>query len=418
MTGADKFRERRARLAGMMEGDYCIVVQASSSKPTSADAEYPYTPSRNLYYLTGIQQENTTLLMWKLKGRDAREYLYIAPYDETHAKWFGTVLTKEEAQEKSGVQIEDINFSGGEDRFLDKLVSRERLCSFFFDWHNCGLTGTPGKRLRYVNNFKSLYPGLDVHSISGRIFALRMVKDDEEISVIREAVELTRKGFEAAARALVPGMNEREFEAELLYRWAKEGEKVPAFPAIVAGGSRATCLHYVSNNTDLSDGELLLVDHGAMKNLYCADITRTLPVNGRYTSRQRELMEMVLEIQTRAIELLRPGKLHREWNDDVLEAYKEIMMLRGEIKEPEEISNFYYHGIGHHIGLDTHDESVSDIPIAPGMVFTVEPGFYSSEEGIGIRIEDDVLVGEKCNTVLSQGFPRTPDEIEALMAGL
>ena len=128
-------------------------------------------------------------------------------------------------------------------------------------------------------------------------------------------------------------------------------------------------------------------------------------------------MEMVLEIQTKAIELLRPGKLHREWNDEVLEAYKEIMLRRGEIKEPEEISSFYYHGIGHHLGLDTHDENVSDIPIAPGMVFTVEPGFYSSEEGIGIRIEDDVLVGEESNTVLSKDFPRTPDQIESLMAG-
>jgi Xaa-Pro aminopeptidase len=243
-----------------------------------------------------------------------------------------------------------------------------------------------------------------------------MIKDASELELITEATELTRKGFEAAAKKLKPGMNEREFEAELIYEWAKEGEKTPAFPAIVAGGSRATCLHYVSNDTDLADGELLLVDHGAMKNFYCADITRTIPVNGKYTPRQRELMEMVLEIQAKANELLRPGKLHREWNDEVIEAYKEIMIRRGEIEEPEDISNFYYHGIGHHLGLDTHDENVSDFPIAPGMVFTIEPGFYSAEEGIGIRIEDDVLVGETENTVLSAAFPRTPDEIEAMMA--
>ena len=324
------------------------------------------------------------------------------------------MLTKEQAQENSG--IEDIRFSGSEDKFFDKLVSREKLGRFYFDWHSCGLGGTPGKRLSYVARFKSIYPGLDVQSISDKIFSLRMIKDETELETMREAIELTRKGFEAAARKLASGMNEREFEAELIYEWAKEGEKTPAFPAIVAGGDRATCLHYVSNDTDLSDGELLLVDHGAMKNLYCADITRTLPVNGKYTARQRELMEMVLEIQAKAIKLLRPGKLHREWNDEVLEAYKEIMLRRGEIREPEEISNFFYHGIGHHIGLDTHDENVSSTPIASGMVFTVEPGFYSAEEGIGIRIEDDVLVGETENTVLSEGFPRTPDEIEALMA--
>ena len=415
MNIAEKYSERRARLTDMMDGDYCIVIKASSSKPTSADGMYHYTPSRNLFYLTGIDQGNSTLIMWRLKGREAKECLYISPYDEAYAKWYGTVLTKEQAQETSGT--EDIRFAGGEDRFLDKLVSRERLEKFYFDWHSCGMSGVPGKRLQYVNKFKMVYPGLAVQSISSRIFTLRMIKDEAEIETMREAIELTRKGFEAAAKKLAPGMNEREFEAELLYEWAKEGEKRPAFSAIVAGGTRATCLHYVSNDTDLSDGELLLVDHGAMKNLYCADITRTIPVNGRYTARQRELMEMVLEIQAKAMELLRPGKLHREWNDQVLEAYKEIMLRRGEIKEPEEITKFYYHGIGHHLGLDTHDESVSDIPIAPGMVFTIEPGFYSAEEGIGIRIEDDVLVGETENTVLSEDFPRTPDEIEALMAG-
>lgn len=415
MISAERYTERRKKLADSLEGDFCIVVRASSTKPANADGTLPYAPSRNLYYLTGITQEGTTLVMWRLKGRDTKECLYISPYDEEFAKWFGTVLTNQQATEKSG--IEEIRFSGGENRFFDKLVSREGLQNFYFDWHNCGVDGVPGKRLSFVNRFRNAYPGLCVQSISRGIFLLRMVKDEDEIREIREAISLTRKGFEAAAAKLSPGMNECEFEAEMLYEWAKAGEKTPAFPAITAGGSRATCLHYDTNDTVLSNGELLLVDHGAMKNLYCADITRTIPVNGRYTPRQRELMEMVLEIQGKAIELLRPGKLHREWNDQVLEAYKEVMLRRGEIKEPDEIAGFYYHGIGHHLGLDTHDENVSDVPIAPGMVFTVEPGFYSAEEGIGIRIEDDVLVGENTNTVLSDGFPGTPDEIEALMAG-
>jgi Xaa-Pro aminopeptidase len=414
MNSAAKFQERRARLVDMIDGDYCIVIKASSSKPTSADGMYPYTPSRNLYYLSGIKQENTILMMWRLKGREPEECLYISPYDEAYAKWYGTVLTKEQSAENSG--IKDIRFVGSEEKFLDKLVSREKMNNFYFDWHNCGLSGVPGKRLSYVNRFRTLYPGLRVQSISDLIFRLRMIKDQSELDQIRGAIELTRTGFESAVKKLVPGLNEREFEAELLYQWARAGEKTPAFSAIVAGGSRATCLHYDSNDSTLEDGELLLVDHGAMKNLYCADITRTVPVNGKYTPRQRELMEMVLEIQAKANELLRPGKLHREWNDEVLEAYKEIMLRRGEIKEPEDISKFYYHGIGHHLGLDTHDENISDVPIAPGMVFTIEPGFYSEEEGIGIRIEDDVLVGENENTFLSKDIPKTPDEIEALMA--
>ncbi|PIE52148.1 xaa-pro aminopeptidase [Candidatus Fermentibacteria bacterium] len=414
MTFSDIVTERRTRLGEMIQGDFCITVQASSYKVTSADGVYPYTPSRNLFYLTGITQADTTLIMWRLKGREMKTCLYISPYDEMHAKWNGTVLTMEQATEISG--IEDIRFSGTEDRFLDRLVARERLQNFYFDWHNCGVSGARGKRLTYVNKFREAYPGLKVAGVSDMIFKLRMIKDEIEIEKLKEAIALTRRGFEAAAKSVKPGVNEREVEAELLYRWALEGEKIPAFSAICAGGSRATCLHYVSNDTNLAEGELLLIDHGAMKDLYCSDITRTIPVSGKYSERQRELMEMVLEIQEKAIELLRPGKLHREWNDEVLEAYKEIMLRRGEIKEPEEIANYYYHGIGHHLGLDTHDENLSEIPIAPGMVFTVEPGFYSAEEGIGIRIEDDVLVGKDTNVILSEGFPRTPDEIEALMA--
>jgi len=165
----------------------------------------------------------------------------------------------------------------------------------------------------------------------------------------------------------------------------------------------------------LSDGELLLIDHGAMKDLYCADITRTVPVNGKYSPRQRELMDLVLEVQNKAIQLLRPGILHRQWGEEVNIFYRELMLSRGVINRPEDFEKYFYHGIGHHIGLDTHDDQVPQIPISPGMVFTVEPGFYSAEEGIGIRIEDDVLVGEAGNTVLSEGFPRTPDEIEELM---
>ncbi|HRW78961.1 MAG TPA: aminopeptidase P N-terminal domain-containing protein, partial [Candidatus Sabulitectum sp.] len=238
MISPEKHAERRRKLADSMDGDYCIVVQASSTKPATADGSLPYAPSRNLYYLTGITQEGTTLVMWRLKGRDPMECLYISPYDEEFAKWFGTVLTREEATSISG--ITDIRFSGGESRFFDKLVSRERLQSFYFDWHNCGTDGAPGKRLIFVNRFRRAYPGLKVGSIADRIFQLRMTKDEDEIRVMKQAIELTRTGFEAAARKLAPGMNEAEFEAEMLYQWARAGEKVPAFPAIVAGGSRAT----------------------------------------------------------------------------------------------------------------------------------------------------------------------------------
>ena len=415
MSSAALYRERRARLAALLQGEFCVVVPSSSSQPSSADAVHALVPSRNLYYLTGIVQEDSWLFMWRLSGRDeVKECLFISPYDEEHAKWYGTVLTKEQASETSGV--EEIRLTGGQEKFISRLVCKEGLRDFHFDWHRTGLVELPGRGLSLVNRFRQSFPEVSVHSAADRIFELRMIKDAAEVEQISAAVELTRLGFEQAVRKLAPGMTEYAFEAELLYRWALEGEKTPAFPAICAGGSRATCLHYVENNAVLADGELLLVDHGAMKNLYCADITRTVPVNGKYSPRQRELMQMVLDVQSRAIELLRPGKLHREWNEEVNCFYRELMLARGIIRTPGEFEKYYYHGAGHHIGLDTHDESVPQIAIAPGMVFTVEPGFYSQEEGIGIRIEDDVLVGENGNTVLSAAIPKTPDEIESLMA--
>jgi len=402
-------------LAEMLPPEFCLAVPAASSIPSSSDAVHDLVPSRNLFYLAGITQEESWLFMWRLAGdSQTRECLYISPYDEEYAKWYGTVLTREQAAAVSGV--EDVRFTGGQEKFLSRLVCREGIRTVFFDWHRTALGDHPGRGLALVNRFRRHFPEVEAAGVSDRINRLRMIKDDSEVAMIREAVALTRRGFERALSRLEPGMKEYAFEAELLYAWALEGEKKPAFPAICAGGSRATCLHYSENSAVLADGDLLLVDHGAMKNLYCADITRTVPVNGKYTPRQRELMDLVLEVQSKAIELLRPGKLHREWNKEVADFYRQLMLDRGIIKAPEEFEKYFYHGIGHHLGLDTHDENIPQAPIAPGMVFTVEPGFYSAEEGIGIRIEDDVLVGESENIILSGDFPRTPDEIEALMA--
>jgi len=409
------FTGRRAELVKALPREFCLVVPAAPCLPSSADGAHAYVPSRNLYYLTGVTQEGSWLFMWRLAGQDeVKECLYITPYDEEYAKWYGTVLTREQAGETSG--ISDVRFTGGHEKFLSRLICREGVRELFMDWHRTPMGEFTGRGLAFANSVRHSFPEVTVRSGADLIFRLRMIKDEEEVRLIRAATELTRKGFEQALSRLRPGMKEFAFEAELLYRWALEGEKTPAFPAICAGGSRATCLHYVENSAELRDGELLLVDHGAMKNLYCADITRTVPVNGKYSPRQRELVEMVLLVQEKAIELLRPGKLHRVWNEEVNQFYRELMLSRGVIASPGDFEKFYYHGVGHHLGLDTHDEHIPQLPIAPGMVFTVEPGFYSAEEGIGIRIEDDVLVGEAGNTVLSADFPRTPDEIEALMA--
>ncbi|NOQ21156.1 MAG: M24 family metallopeptidase [Candidatus Aegiribacteria sp.] len=414
MFSSEVYTRRRNRLIKIMPEEFLVILPPSTSKPTSADGHYPYTPNLNLVYLTGIDQPGTWLVIHRRKGMDTREDLFIDAYDETHAKWIGTVLTKEEAADSSG--IEKISFNSTVEKWIDRIIMRWGIESVWVDFAVAGITGDSGRRLEFANRLIYSYPHLKFRRLSEDVFRLRMIKEPEELETMKEAIEITRRGFLHALKALKPGMLEYEFEAELLYEFMKNGEKTPAFPAIIAGGSRATCLHYAENDKPLEDGTLLLLDFGARKDYYNADITRTFPVNGRYTDRQRELVEMVIEVQEEAIRLLRPGKLHSEWNREVKEFFTGVLMKKGIIENEEDIEKFYYHNIGHHIGLDTHDENVISDELKAGMVLTVEPGFYSEEEEIGIRIEDDVLIGERENVILSANIPKYPDEIEAVMA--
>ncbi len=397
-----------------MPEEFLIIVPPSTSKATSADGSYPYTPNLNLIYLTGIDQPGTWLVIHRRKSMDIREDLFIDAYDETHAKWIGTVLTKEEAAERTG--IEKISFNSAVEKWIDRIIIRWGIDNVWVDFPVAGITGDGGRRLEFTNRLISSYPHLKFRRLSEDVFRLRMIKEPEELEIMKEAIDITRRGFLHALKSLKPGMIEYEFEMELLYEFRKSGEKGPAFPAIVAGGSRATCLHYAENDKPLEDGTLLLLDFGAKKEYYNADITRTFPVNGRYTERQRELVEMVIEVQEEAIRLLRPGKLHSEWNSEVKKFYAGVLLKKGMIENEEDIEKYYYHNIGHHLGLDTHDENVISDELKAGMVLTVEPGFYSDEEGVGIRIEDDVLIGKKENIVLSSEIPKYPDEIEAVLA--
>jgi len=413
-TGADH-AERRRRLVEILPEDFLAVVPPASAKPSSADASYPYVPSMNLVYLTGIDQPGTWLVLHRKRGGEVREDLFIEPYDEEHAKWIGTVLTREEASAASGVA--NVSLNAGVGKHIDRVLTKSGAGSVWADFPVAGISGIPGTRHAFALKLRDAWPHLPFHRLSDAVFRLRMRKEPGEIAMLRKAIDITGSSFLGALRGLRPGTGERAFETALLHGFMLGGGKRPAFEPIVAGGGRATCLHYSDNDRVLEDGALLLVDFGASAGYYDADITRTVPVNGRYTERQRELMEMVLAVQEEAIRLLRPGKLHAAWNEEVKAFYADLMLRKGLIADPAGIDRFYYHNVGHHLGLDTHDEACAGEELAEGMVLTVEPGFYSAEEGIGIRIEDDVLIGPESNTVLSRDIPRTPDEIEAVMAG-
>jgi Xaa-Pro aminopeptidase len=407
------YASRRRALVSAMPEEYAVIVPPASTKPSSADGSFPYVPSKNLAYLTGIEQADTWLVMHRRRGEDPAEVLFVSPYSEEYARWHGTVLTKEEAAAWSGVG--DVRFASGVEGWIDRLVRRFGITNLYVDFPLAGVGSGGGSRLGFANRLRNAYPHAAFERISGAVFSQRMVKSPEELEVMARAIDLTDRGFRRALAALAPGMMEYEFAAEILYEFQRTGNG-EAFPAIVAGGKMATCLHYADNDKQLLDGDLLLVDFGAQVGLYNSDVTRTVPVGGRYSGRQRDLMEMVLEVQREAIALLRPGKLHVEWNREVNEFYGRLLRERGIVEDEKDLSTYYYHNIGHHIGMDTHDECEIGSVLQAGMVLTVEPGFYSADEGIGIRIEDDVLIGADGNTVLTAQIPKTPDEIESLMA--
>jgi len=412
MQTSEMMSERRRRLLEMLPTASIAVVPPASAKRSSADASHRYSPSRNLFYLTGMRQENTWLIMYRDPSGGTGEILFIDPFDPEYEKWFGRRLTREEASAISGVG--DVRTDEGIRGAIERLVARQFIRTVHVDYPLAGLGNRPGSRQLFALEARDAMPHLEHRRLSGLIHRMRMVKDEYEIAAIRHSVALTGEAFRAALSALRPGAREYEIEAEIVRSYMRAGGS-EAFPSILAGGPRATCLHYVENEQVLEDGWLLLMDFGAESDLYNADITRTVPVGGRFTERQRKLVELVLEVQAEAVRLLKPGLLLSDWNKAFNEFHARRLVEEGVIAEPLQLESVYYHRVGHHLGLDTHDEAVLDTPVGPGMVVTVEPGLYMAAEGVGIRIEDDVLVGEDGNTILSSEIPRTPDEIEALM---
>ncbi|MBN1433642.1 aminopeptidase P family protein, partial [Candidatus Fermentibacterales bacterium] len=373
MFSAQTFRDRRKRLLEKLGDNSLAIVPPSSSKPSSADGHHAYVPNKNLYYLTGISQPDTWLVMAAQPGQDPLEILFIDPYDPEYERWWGVRLSPEQASALSGV--ETCRTNDGVRSFIDRCLVRNQMGRVFVDFPVNGIqNGHSSTRLGLANEIFSAFPHLELGRLSPLIFAQRMIKEPAELDMIRGAVATANRAMKRAVRVLRPGMVEYEFEAELIYEFTRSGERDPAFHPIVAGGPRATYLHYPDNDQVVNDGEMLLVDFGAQNGLYNCDITRTFPVSGVYSQRQRQLMDLVIEVQEEAIRLLRPGIEHRQWNEEVNAFYRERLKERRIIETDEELERVYYHRIGHSLGLDTHDECLVSQPIEEGMVFTVEPG--------------------------------------------
>ena len=409
------FAIRRERLIKDVTGDATLVLFSGNAINKSEDEAYPFDVNRNFYYLTGLENESMILVVNKIDG-NISESLFILPFDETLAKWVGGRMLASEATEISGVgNVRD--YSDFDDA-IASILNRTRRNpdhKLYFDlWHySADQPLTPA--IKYVNKLKETHPAVLIKDAYPLLAKKRLVKDDFEIACIKRAIEITDVGVRKMMTSIKPGLNEMAIEGVFDFVLAQNVCNKTAFKSICASGKRATILHYSENNQTIEDGDLFQIDLGATYKNYCADISRSFPANGKFTERQKEIYEVVLQAQKLVEENAKPGVSLRSLNQLVVEFYRLELPKHGLTKD---VSEYYFHSISHHLGLDTHDiDGGLGLVLEAGNVITNEPGLYIEDEGLGIRIEDDLLItGTGCE-VLSPQIPKTIEDIENIMKG-
>jgi len=408
------FKKNREKFINQMENGVIYIAFAGKNHPRTADQPYPFTPRRNFYYLTGIKDPVIILTIFKDADGKVIETLYLERYDEKVAKWDGAVINTEKAQELSGIE----NFREIE-RFetdMGRLFFSTDALKVQMDLENRYFASGTTAEGRFAAKIKDSYPHIVIENAYPAIVRLRTTKSDEEVALIKKACGITGEAIVKMMQNSRPGMMEYELTAHFDFHLRMSGVKETSFSTIAASGRNATILHYQTNDAQTKDGDLILFDLGAQWNYYAADISRTFSENGKSTERQKELYNIVLAVQKKVIGMMKDGVEYKDLNQAVKDYYAVELKRIGLIKEDAEVSKYYYHGVSHHLGLDVHDPNrMTDGILRKGMVLTVEPGLYVAEENIGIRIEDNVLVTEDGAVVLSEGIPKTVEEIEAVM---
>lgn len=407
------FVNNRSRLYDKLEDQSLFVLFAGKAPHKSADEAYGYVANRNFYYLTGIGEPNIIFLAVKSNGK-VEEYLFIEKSDPVLEKWVGKTISSEEANGVSGVT--NILFIEQFESHLSRTLFTNSLNHLYLDLEvrALGQVATPAQQ--FASKVQADYPHLLVQNAYPEICELRVFKTPEEVEEIKKAIAITFDGIKNLMNNAKAGMREYELEAHFDFVLKSNGVRHYAFPTICASGHNGTILHYDKNNAIIEDGSLVLLDLGAQFNYYNADISYTFPVNGQFSEKQKTFYNIVLKALREVTALIKPGVPFATLNAHTKKILAEECIKVGLIKEESEISNYYYHSVSHFLGLDTHDVgSYKDLILQPGMVLTVEPGLYIEEEGIGIRIEDDVLVTEEGHEVLSKDIFRSVEEIEEFM---
>lgn len=412
----ETLQARRKHLMDQMtQGSFAVILSGSNVLRT-ADQFYDFVVWRNFFYLTQIDRAHFALVLVK-STLGSQAHLFIDEVTALEEKWSGHRMKKPEASRLSGIEVTDIHGMSELKSFLGDLMMKESFSQGYFDLSRYAYHHSDTEQIVFAKAFQSQYPFVQLHHLSPMITKMRQVKSCDEIANIRMAIEKTRAGIEAMVRVLKPGMWEYEIEAHYDFAAKLGGVKELAFHTIAAAGANATVLHYDANDAQTRDGDLILFDLGCAWNHYSADIARTFPVNGQFTERQKEVYQAVLDVEKAMIEQIKPGINMSDLNQlarDLLAGKGRELGLIGD--RDEDILKYYYHTIGHGLGLDAHDVGGREFVLEPGMVITIEPGLYIEEEGIGIRIEDDILVTEGGYENLSIEIVKEIDEIEKMMA--
>lgn len=417
------FIDNRKRFVAKMEKNSIAIFNSNDEIPTNGDALYPFKQNTDLYWLTGIKQEDTMLILFPdHPDKKQREILVLVRPNELKEKWDGKRHRASEATAISG--IKHIIWLDSIEAMLQTMVHLADNIYLNTNENDRKANLLAVRDYRYAEAMRSRYP-LHRYLRAAKIMRdLRAIKSPLEVAVLQKAIDITEKTFRRLCKFVKPGVWENEIEAEIYHEFLMNRSAGPAYGSIIAGGDRARTLHYVANNEKCKDGELILMDFGAEYGGYCADLTRTIPVNGKFSKRQKEVYNACLHIHDYAKGLLKPGitivKYTDMVGDEASKAFQKIGLLsksdiKNETPENRAYRKYLYHGISHHLGIDVHDLGTKTEPIMPGMVFTVEPGIYIEEEKMGVRVENNVWITKSGNIDLMKNIPRKAEEIENLM---
>jgi Xaa-Pro aminopeptidase len=419
------FIANRKRFTERMKPNSIAIFVSNDEVPRNGDAIYTFQQNSDLYWLSGIMQEDSMVILFPDNPDPKyREVLVLVRPNEMKEKWDGKRLRREEAMAISGMKT--IVWEDSVDALLQVWVHLADAIYLDTNENDRKASLIRSRDYRFVDEMKERYPLHEYERAAKIMKELRAIKTPYEIEVVKQAVAITGKTFDRILKFVRPGVMEYEVEAEIVHSFLSQRASGEAYGSIVASGDRARTLHYVSNNQECKDGELLLMDFGALYGGYAADLTRTIPVNGKFTERQKEVYNACLHLHNYAKSILKPGISIIDYTEKVGEEATRQFLQIGLLKESdvknEDVENrayrkYLYHGISHHLGIDVHDLGTRTAPVDAGMLFTIEPGIYIEEEGIGIRIENNVWITDTGSIDLFEGIPITVEEIEGAMKG-